>query len=374
MAEDKITRRRFVRQSATAAASVAVAASAVSGGESPPVEKTRSHNENMEYRPLGKTGLMISAISLGGHWKKVPFRYGSEEFKKNRREVISACIDHGINYVDACCGSEVLTYSEALRGRRDKIYLGFSYCEHEMRHDDWQTAEKLTEALDELMGRAKLEYVDFWRPTCYWNPSTDHTVAQEEEMIAALDKAQKAGKVRFTGMSTHKHSWAIRMIQTYPKHIQAIVLPYTAGSKKAHARVDTGNTNYKVVPKEESLFDASMVSLIDVVNQSKVGWIGIKPFASGSVFKSRGMPDSPTKEEDDERARLTLRYVLCNEALTCTIPGLVTVDQVENAAKAVKQRRELDMEETAKLNEAVEQMWANLPHGYQWLKKEWEYV
>jgi len=66
--------------------------------------------------------------------------------------------------------------------------------------------------------------------------------------------------------------------------------------------------------------------------------------------------------------------VLCNEALTCTIPGLVTVDQVENAAKAVKQRRELDMEETAKLNEAVEQMWANLPHGYQWLKEEWEYV
>ncbi len=50
----------------------------------------------MEYRPLGKTGLMLSAISLGGHWKKNPYKYGTPEFAKNRREVVRACIDcHG---------------------------------------------------------------------------------------------------------------------------------------------------------------------------------------------------------------------------------------------------------------------------------------
>jgi hypothetical protein len=28
-------------------------------------------NENMDYRKLGKTGLMVSAVCLGGHWKRV---------------------------------------------------------------------------------------------------------------------------------------------------------------------------------------------------------------------------------------------------------------------------------------------------------------
>ena len=47
-----------------------------------------------------------------------------EDFKKNRRDVVTRCIESGINYIDACTKSEVLTYAEALRGRRDKMYPG----------------------------------------------------------------------------------------------------------------------------------------------------------------------------------------------------------------------------------------------------------
>jgi hypothetical protein len=83
------------------------------------VEKTRSYNPNMEYRRLGTTGLWVSAVSLGGHWKKLPFEFRTEGFKKNRREVVSACIEHGINYVDACTDGEVEAYADALRGRRE---------------------------------------------------------------------------------------------------------------------------------------------------------------------------------------------------------------------------------------------------------------
>ena len=31
--------------------------------------KIRNYNEQMEYRRCGKTGLMVSAVALGGHWK-----------------------------------------------------------------------------------------------------------------------------------------------------------------------------------------------------------------------------------------------------------------------------------------------------------------
>ncbi|NQT13122.1 MAG: twin-arginine translocation signal domain-containing protein, partial [Planctomycetes bacterium] len=97
MRNDQINRRRFVRDSTLAAAGMAVGLNAAEAAKG-----TRNYSESMEYRPLGATGLMLSAISLGGHWKKVPYQYGTEAFAKNRRDVVSACIDCGINYVDAC--------------------------------------------------------------------------------------------------------------------------------------------------------------------------------------------------------------------------------------------------------------------------------
>ena len=42
-------------------------------------------------------------------------------------------------------------------------------------------------------------------------------------------------------------------------------------------------------------------------------------------------------------------------------------------ALAVMERRELDREEKAQLDRLNEQMWANLPPDYEWLK-DWEYV
>ncbi len=104
-----------------------------------------------------------------------------------------------------------------------------------------------------------------------------------------------------------------------------------------------------------------------------VGWFGIKPFASNSVFKGDSSPASPHFEEDNRIARLAIRYILCNEAITAPIPGMITPQQVDNIALAVKERRVLDVAEKAQLDEAMDRAWANLPANYQWLKK-WEYV
>jgi hypothetical protein len=166
------------------------------------------------------------------------------------------------------------------------------------------------------------------------------------------------------------------MMQTYPEHIQVVVVPYTAGSKKAHARVDPskGPTGWGAVPDAAADYDESMVSVIDAVKKHDVGWFGIKPFASGSIFESRGAANSSTRKVDDDRARMTLRYILCNDALTAPIPGMITVDQVSNAARAVTERRTFDVAEARRFEEAVEKMWARLPDNYKWLKQEWEWV
>lgn len=91
------------------------------------------------------------------------------------------------------------------------------------------------------------------------------------------------------------------------------------------------------------------------------------------MFSSLGVPDSDTKRDDDERARLALRYVLCCPVLAAAIPGLITVDQVRNAAAAVKERRQFDLAENARHQQLAAHMWRNLPSGYEWLR-HWEWV
>ena len=49
------------------------------------------------------------------------------------------------------------------------------------------------------------------------------------------------------------------------------------------------------------------------------------------------------------------------------------MQQVDNVALAVKERRELDLKEKAELEEAMDRAWANLPFHCQRLK-DWEYV
>jgi len=363
-----LTRREFIRDGAVVAAGMTVGINApqncaAQSDKQAEIRKTRSYNPEMEYRRLGKTGLWVSAVCLGGHWKRldkvVPgvfatkswlsARLNSEGFRKNRQAVISRCLERGINYVDACTWEEVYAYSEALNGRRDKMYFGFSWYQEEMRNKQFRTARSLLKTLDKGMQLAKLEYVDLWRIVMI-DASSKHSNAEVDEMIKALEESKKQGKVRFMGLSSHDRPHVKWMIETYPETIQVVVMPYTAKSK--------------VLP-EDSLFDA--------VKKYDVGFLGIKPFASNSLFKGDGSPDGPHAAEDDRLARMAIRYILCNPAVTAPIPGLATTHHVDNMAKAVKEHRELDTAEARELDQAMNKAWARLPHDYQWLKN-WEYV
>ncbi len=364
MMDGEISRRDFMGRGAVAAGLAARGAFARLQ-EKPDPSRILNYNKEMEYRRLGRTGLWVSAVCLGGHWKKmdriVPgvFKKGGgwmevepsklAEFDKNRYDVISRCIEVGINYVDACAGHEITAYARALKGRRDRMYFGFSWYEKEPRFKEWRTCGKLLRGLEEGMKEAGLDYVDLWRISLH-EKSSKHPAGEVEEAVKALEKAKQQGKARFTGFSSHDRPHIKWMIETYPRQIDVIVTPYTAKSKE--------------LPQD---------SLFETVRTHDVGVFGIKPFASGSLFKGGGAPDGPAAEEDNERARMAIRYILCNPAVTAPIPGLITTAQVDNMARAVKERRELDGKEKGRLEEAMDEAWVKLPPDYLWLK-QWEWV
>ena len=300
---------------------------------------------------------------MGGHWKRIETMAPSaikdgnwlaaslddETFKKNRRDVVTRCIESGINYIDACTREEALTYAEALRGRRDSMYLGFSWYQEEMRNPKFRTADALLGTLEKGLKETKLEYVDLWRITMH-EQSGMHTEAEVDEMMKALEKARQQGKCRFAGFSSHDRPHIKSMIEKYPGIVQIVVTPYTAKSK---------------VKPEDSLFDA--------VKQHGVGVFGIKPFSSNALFKGDSSLDSPTAEEDSRMARMAIRYILATDVITAPIPGMINTHQVDNMVTAVKEQRELDKAEAQELQQAMNEAWAKLPANYQWLK-DWEYV
>jgi len=319
---------------------------AAAGGTSN-AEKPLNYNQNMEYRRLGKTELMVSAVCMGGHWKRVDkiIEATGKTFEQNCHDIVSRCIDVGVNYIDACCVREVCAYSKALRGRRDKMHLALSG--GEVRNPQVRTAKKLMERLDSLLVKSNQDYTDLWRITCL-EPGGRHSFNTSCEIVEALQKAKEQGKARFGGFSTHDRRWIKFMIEYFPQ-IDVVVFPYTAKSK--------------AMPKH---------TVFDALKKCDVGAFGIKPFASNSLFRGSSAPDDPHAEEDNRRARLAIRYILHNPYIV-PIPGLVSPQQVDNVAKAIMERRQLDLAEAKELDNAMDQAWANLPGKYQWLKN-WEYV
>ena len=338
MDKKRVSRRDFMGDSVKVAVGVAACLGAAGGpsvraaGAAPvDTSKILNYNPKMEYRRLGKTGLMVSAVCLGGH---------SRSNEPQRKEIVSRCIDAGINYIDSCTYGEVCRDAKALKGRREKMYLALSHCGNEVRNENFRTAKKLLESLDETLRGSGQEYTDLWRITCY-EPGGRHTFNTSCEVVEALETAKKQGKARFVGFSSHDRRWIKFMIEYFPQ-IDAVCFPFTTMTKTAPT---------------DSLFEA--------LKKRDVGAFGIKPFGAGSLFEG-------ATEERDRRARLAIRYILQSNTVL-PIPGLNSVAQVDNVAKAVVERRKLDVKEQAELQGASKEMWANLPPNYQWLR-DWEYV
>ncbi len=379
MAEPRLTRRQFVRDTAAGAAALAASVALpnivrVGNAEQADTRSILSYNPDMEYRRCGKTGWMVSAVCLGGHWKRVnrmvPGVFEGESwlsaklddtgFQKNRYDVVTRCIERGINYIDACTGAEIQAYSKALEGRRDKMYLGWSWYEREARSPSQCNGDALMKVFDDSLRVCNQEYVDLYRIVCGVDGRRGkdgkwifpHTEAESAGIAEGLRRAKKSGKARMTGISSHDLPWLKYMMETFPDVIDVVITPYTARTK--------------MLPNDETGFFAA-------VQRCDCGFFGIKPFAGTSLFKGDSSPGNPHEEEDNRLARLAIRYILCNPAITAPIPGMINPQQVDNVALAVVERRELDTVERAELERAMDRAWACLPPQYQFLKN-WEYI
>ena len=154
----------------------------------------------MQYRPLGRTGVQVSALCLGC------MMFGRRTSPEDSYQIIDRALDAGINFLDtanvyARGQSEEIT-GEALRrnGHRQRVILA-TKVHGRMADDDPNAAGNsrghIIAACDASLQRLKTDYIDLYQ---IHRPEAKTPI---DETLRALDDLIRAGKVRYIGTSTY---------------------------------------------------------------------------------------------------------------------------------------------------------------------------
>jgi len=165
-------------------------------------------NENryseMIYNRCGKSGLLLSAMSLG-MWHN----FGSSAAYSNMAEMVTTAFDLGITHFDLANnygpvpGSAEENFGRILRrelhGYRDELIISTKagYDMWPGPYGDHGSRKYLIASLDQSLRRMGLEYVDIFY---HHRPDPDTPM---EETASALDAAVRSGKALYVGVSNY---------------------------------------------------------------------------------------------------------------------------------------------------------------------------
>lgn len=226
----EVSRRRFLQGAALAGASammpgtaaglgrVGAAGSSAGGGSQAVDPRSSNANANMrnpivpnfqgQYgdeapdfqvpkRAMGKTGLQVSIIGLGG------YHLGTASGQQEVTEMVAKALDHGINFFDNAWeyhkGMSEERVGTALKGKRDQAIVMTKVCTHGRKK------EVAMQQLEESLKRLQTDHLDVWQvhEVIYYN---DPEKAYDPDgALEALTAAKQQGKVRFVGFTGHKN-------------------------------------------------------------------------------------------------------------------------------------------------------------------------
>lgn len=153
----------------------------------------------MRYRELGKTGLKVSEIGLGGEWLE---RHNTEEVKA----VIDACDREGINILD-CWMSEPNVRTNiglALKGRRERWmiqgHIGSTW--ENGQYVRSRDLEKVKPAFEDLLARLQTDYIDLGM-IHFIDDVQEFEQVTGGEFMEYVRQLKREGVIRHIGMSTH---------------------------------------------------------------------------------------------------------------------------------------------------------------------------
>jgi aryl-alcohol dehydrogenase-like predicted oxidoreductase len=165
----------------------------------------------MEYRPLGKSGLKVPAMSFGagtfGGSGPLFSNWGTSDAKEARR-LVDICLEAGVNLFDTAdvysdgASEEVL--GQAIKGRRDAVLISTknSLPMGDGPNDAGSSRFRLIRAVDDALRRLQTDYIDILQFHAF------DANTPVEEVLSTLDMLVRSGKVRYVGVSNFS-GWQI---------------------------------------------------------------------------------------------------------------------------------------------------------------------
>ena len=256
----------------------------------------------MEYVTLGKTGLKVSRMGLGG----IPIQRIDAEGTKS---LLHKLADQGVNYIDTARGytvsEEYLGY--ALEGIRDKFVLATKSMA--------RTKESMAADIEKSLHNLRTDYINLYQ---VHNPSMEQLdqVLAAGGALEALQEAKAAGKIGHIGLTAHSTEVFARALEL--DWVETIMFPY-------------------------NIVESQGEELIAKCKEKNIGFIDMKPLAGGAI----------------ENGTLALRYICANKNVTIVIPGMAEEKEMEENIKACLDSSPLNEKELKEIEEVREQLGTN---------------
>lgn len=256
----------------------------------------------MKYRVLGRTGLKVSEIGFGG----IPIQRVSAA---EAELIVNRALDLGINFFDTARG---YTDSEAklgavLRQRRNEAIIATKSMA--------RTAKDMAADIRASLKDMGVDYIDLYQMHNIKHKAALAKVLGPGGALEALQQAREAGLIRHIGVTGHIKEFLLETM-TIPE-IETVQFPFN--------------------PVESN----GVQELLELSGKTETGVIIMKPLAGGAIGN----------------ANLALRFVL-EHPVSTVIPGMDSLQQVEENVRASRTLSALSGEERNKLAEETAQLGA----------------
>ncbi len=300
--------------------------------------------DSMTYRRCGRSGIQLPAISLG-LWHN----FGGVDKFENSRAMCRRAFDLGITHFDLANnygpppGSAEETFGRILKldfaTYRDELIISTKagYDMWPGPYGEWGSRKYLLASLDQSLKRMGIDYVDI-----FYSHRPDPNTPLEETM-SALDRAVRAGKALYVGIS----NYSAEQTRSAVAILKSLGTPCLIHQPKYSIFVRT---------PEEGLFD--------VLRAEGVGAIAFSPLAQGlltdryaegiredsrasrNFFLKSGEVESHSaqvltlKQIATDRgqtlAQMALSWVLRDPVITSALIGASKVEQIDQNVAALK--------------------------------------
>jgi aryl-alcohol dehydrogenase-like predicted oxidoreductase len=246
---------------------------------------------------LGKTGLEVSRIALGGFpFGGVNRARGWDPFTPEGRATaiatVRAALDAGIHYIDTAPsygdGNSEAIIGEATQGHRDRFFLATKVGYRGL------TAADVTASVEASLRRLRTDVIDViqFHGGMYEASDVDHIL--NEGLLDSLQTLRERGLVRFVGFTVEE--------------------PWTARPLIASGRFDVVQMRYNLI------YQSAALHALDEARQADLGVAVMRPMTSG-ILQRIAQYLAPQWSESDIY-RMCLEFVLSDSRVHVANVGM----------------------------------------------------